>query len=90
MLLGTIGALIGLSRSRQRPLALPLYFVGLSISSVSLVAGLVALCLRQPWHVCYPLLLAGIIGVGVLGLNLWQQSHRLRADELRRITAVDA
>jgi hypothetical protein len=92
MLLGTVGALIGLSSawSRLRPLALPLYFVGLSISSVCLLAGFVALCLRQPWHVCYPLLLAGIIGVGVLGLNLWQQFHRLRADELRRITAVDA
>src|SRR5262245_40032982 len=89
--LGILGALIGLSGawSKLRPLKLPLYFVGLSLSSVCLIAGLVALGLSQPWHVCYPLLLAGIIGIGVLAINLWQQFHRLRADELRRITAVD-
>jgi hypothetical protein len=91
-LVGTLGGLIGLSRawSKLRRLALPLYFIGLSVSSVCLIAGLAALGLAQPWHVCYPLLLAGIIGVGVLGFNLWQQFQRHRADELRRITAVDA
>src|SRR5438105_698474 len=91
-LVGILGGLIGLSTawSKLQPLTLPLYLVGLAISGVSLLAGIAALCLGQPWHVHYPLLLVGLIGVVVLGFNLWQQFQRFQADELRRITAVDA
>jgi hypothetical protein len=91
-LLGISGGVIGLSAawSKLRPLTITLCLIDLAISGVSLLAGVVALCLGQPWHVYYPLLLLGIIGIGVIGPILWQQYYRFRADELRRITAVDA
>jgi hypothetical protein len=91
-LLGISGGLIGLSAawSRLRPLTIPLCVIDLVISGVAFLVGVVAVCLGQPWHVYYPLLLVGVIGVTVIGSVLWQQVHRFRDDELRRITAVDA
>lgn len=91
-LLGVSGGLIGLSAawSKLRPLTIALCLIDLALCGLSLLAGVVALSLGQPWHVYYPLLLLGIIGVGVIGSVLWQQLHNYRADELRRITAVDA
>ena len=35
-----------------------------------LLAGVVALCVRQPWGVWYGLLLPGVVGAAVLGGNL--------------------
>jgi hypothetical protein len=90
--LGILGALIGIlaSRHKMRSLTLGLFAIGLTISSICLVVGLVAVVVQQPWHVYYPLLLGGVIGVCVLGGNLWNLLRRYQADELRRMAAVDA
>jgi hypothetical protein len=91
-LMGILGALIGVlsSRGNWRSLTLGLYGLGLATSGVALIAGVAAVCFRQPWHVYYPLFLVGVIGGLVLGGNLWMLFQRFQADELRRITAVDA
>jgi hypothetical protein len=90
--LGVLGALIGVfsSRGKLRGFTLSLFGVGLAVGSALLLAGIVAVLGRQPWHVYYPLLLVGVIDVAVLGGNLWMLLGRYRNDELRRITAVDA
>jgi hypothetical protein len=90
--LGILGAMIEIFASRQkmRSLTLELFAVGLTISSICLVVGLAAVVVQQPWHVYYSLLLGGGIGVCVLGGNLWNLLRRYRADELRRMAAVDA
>lgn len=90
--LGILGAAIGILSTMHttRLLIFALFAVGLAGSGIFLVAGLVGVCMQQPWHVYYPLLLIGIIGVSVLGGNLWNVLHRYRGDELRRIAAVDA
>jgi hypothetical protein len=91
-LVGTLGAVIGCLAGwgKAKRLTLGLFAFGIAISAISLAAGLIALSLHQPWHVHYPMLLGGIIGVSVLGGNLWNLLRRYRADELRRIAAVDA
>jgi hypothetical protein len=90
--LGVLGTLIGCLAAwgKMRRLTLVLFTFGLVVGGGALVAGLAAVACRQPWHVYYPLLLVGVIGVGVLGGNLWNLLRRYRADELRRIAAVDA
>jgi hypothetical protein len=89
---GILGGLVGWlsSRGKSPSLTKGLYSLGLTIGSVSLTAGLVAVCIGQPWHVTYPLLLCGIIAVFVFGANFRQFLQRRRNDELRRIAAVDA
>jgi hypothetical protein len=91
-LVGILGGLIGLTTAwgKSRHLTLALFAAGISISGIALVLGIAAIVVRQPWHVYYPLLLVGMIGVTVLGFNLWQLLGRYRSDELRRIVAIDA
>lgn len=88
---GILGAAIGVAASwgKSRRWAILLCCIGLAISGVSLMAAIVALAMRQPYHVYYPLLLVGIIGLGVLGFNLRQINRRFQDDELRRMTAAD-
>jgi hypothetical protein len=90
-LFGILGATIGLAASwgKSRRWAIILCCVGLAISGVSLILSLIALATHQPYHVYYPLLLIGIIGLGVLGFNLRQIIRRFQDDELRRMTAAD-
>ena len=57
---------------------------------MSLVAGVIALALGQPYAVYYPLLLCGIVLTGVCG-GIWpaiRQGYEQR--ELRRMAAMDA
>lgn len=62
------------------------------VGVVALVAGVVALTARQPYHVWYPLVLAGGLLGGVMGsllpvmLTRYRQAdaRRLGAEELRR------
>ena len=64
--------------------------IGLAVCGILLVAGIVALCVRQPWHVYYPLVLVGFIGVTALGPNLRTIARRFEENELRRMNAADA
>ncbi len=90
-LLGVIGGLIGWSASwgKSRKLTMGLCASGIAIGCVSLAAGAIASVLQQPFHVYYPLLLAGIISICVIGANLRTISQRFQADEFRRMQAID-
>jgi hypothetical protein len=90
--IGMLGGLIGIATAwcKSRPLTLSLFAVALFTSGVSLLAGVIAIFAGQRWHVCYPLLLVGLIGLTVFGVNLWNLLQRFQHDELRRIAAVDA
>ena len=91
-LMGILGAVLGglAAWGKMRQLTLSLFVMGLIISGICLIVGLIALAIQQPWHVCYPLLLLGVIGLSVLGGNLWTLLRRYQADELRRMAAVNA
>jgi hypothetical protein len=91
VLLGILGALIGLTsqRAKHRTLPLGLCSAGIAISVVSLMAGIVAICAGQPWHVINPLLMVGILGVIILSVSMRTITRRFEAEELRRMTAAD-
>ena len=67
-----LAALICASRIwvQSRKLTVTLWAIGLTVSFVLLIAGLVALGTDQPWHVCYQLLLIGTIGIVAAGVSL--------------------
>ena len=90
-ILGCIGALIGIlaSISKSRKLAVKLCYFGAFFGCFSLVAGIVAVCLGQPYHVFYPLLLIGTICTFVLGCNFRNISKQFSADEFRKMEAID-
>ena len=94
VLAGIIGTLAGslAPRGKAKSLVFTAFLSLLFIGVCSLVAGLVALAIRQPWHVWYPLtLLGGIITIVVpiqipnLRARYSQAEQRkLQAEELRR------
>ena len=89
---GTLGALIGvlagLGKARRFVIALTMVLIGMGVASI--VTGLVALVLCQPYAVYYPLLLLGIIATAVCGGNLPGFLRRYQQSELRKIAAMDA
>ena len=87
---GLLGSLIGVSAGcRKFTLSRIFCGIGLAAGTVSLVAGLVALSVGQPWHVWYPLLLVGFISMTVCGPLLALGFRLSQADELRRMTGLD-
>ena len=88
---GCVASLLGwlASRGMARRLVSGLAWGLIAAGAVSLVGGLVALALRQPWGVWFPLLLGGVLLLGILPPRL-RQFHRHYAElELRRMTAMD-
>jgi hypothetical protein len=83
-----VGTLCGVGVGRQ--LCFGLAIAAIALSALCLVAGIVAILTGQVYHVYYPLLLFGIIGVTVFGFNLPTIRKRFDAIELRRMTALDA
>ncbi len=84
---GLIGTLGGLGKARRFVMLLAWSVVIAGI--VSLVAGIVAICLAQPYAVYYPLLLAGLISSLVVGLLIPTLKRRYEQRELRRMEALD-
>lgn len=82
-----IGVLVGLGKARRFVLALASALTALGI--VALGAGLVAVLLRQPYAVYYPLLLGGVIAACVMGFNLPKMRRRYEELELRKMAAMD-
>ena len=91
-LCGTFGAVIGIfaARRKSRSMVIALMRLGVGLGAVSLIAGIVAVILQQPYHVYYPLLLLGGISVFVLGGNSLAMARRFREEELRHMSALDA
>jgi len=89
---GVIGCVIGLLawRRADRRIVFGTLAAWIGLSAIGLVAGLVALVIGQPYAVYYPLLLLGGIGTGVPAWYWFVYSKRYEADELRRVSALDA
>jgi hypothetical protein len=90
--LGCAGGLIGWLSSKGKAPRLVLGLArGLLVFGIMLLgAGLMALVSDQPWAVSYPLLLAGLICVTVIGCNWRSLKRRYEEIELRRMRALDA
>lgn len=86
-LAGLVGCLAGFGRARQ--VALSLAAVLGILGAASLVLGLIALGMSQPYGVYYPLLLGGGIVTIVMGANWPVLRRRYQQLELRRMTALD-
>lgn len=85
---GLIGAMAGLGTAK-RVVQVALAFM-LCLCGISLIIGLVAVIMDQPYAVYYPLLLMGFIGV-VLPLALWRTvMNRYEQAEMQRLNAMDA
>lgn len=84
---GAIGTLAGLGKARR--LVFLLAGASLVLGIPSLVAGIVALALGQPYAVWYPLLLLGVIVTAVIGANLPGLRRRYEQIELRKMAAMD-
>ena len=85
---GLIGVLAGLGKARRFVVAMLATLVGVGV--LSLVAGLIAVALGQPYAVHYPLLLCGIILAAVCGGNLPKLRRQYEQVELRKMAAMDA
>lgn len=91
---GVFGTICGICAPRGKcktlVYGLAAFMIGGGI--VSLIAGIVALILHQPYGVWYPLLLIGVVGTAVVGglmpviRRRYQEAdkRRLEAEELRR------
>ena len=91
-LIGCMGALIGVlgSRGRAKRLVVTLMRLQIGFGVVSLIFGIAALILGQPYSVYYPLLLLGVICTVVPAGLLPGIRRRYQQEELRRMDAVDA
>lgn len=91
-LLGLWGALIGIlsSRGRARVFAVGSVNVLLFIGLASVVAGIVALYIAQPYAVYYSLLLLGVIISAVMIVLRRNISARYEQLELKRMQSMDA
>jgi hypothetical protein len=85
---GLIGTLGGLGKARRFVVALTATLIAVGV--LSLIVGLIALTLCQPYAVYYPLLLGGIILTAVCGGNLPTLRRRYEQIELRKMAAMDA
>jgi hypothetical protein len=90
-ILGLIGAAVGVltGLGRGRRIVTLLMYAIIAGGGVALVLGIVALVMRQPYAVYYPLLLLGILST-VLGATLLPTiKKRFDEAELRRMQALD-
>jgi hypothetical protein len=88
-LLGTaIGVLAGLGKARRAVMLLTWCLVLGSLTC--LVIGVIAAVRAQPYHVTYPLLLVGVMGLVVGGPLLFVLRRRYEQLDLRRMVALDA
>lgn len=91
-LFGILGAVAGVlaCRGKARRFVLGMWTTFVGISAIALAAGIIALVVRQPFWVHYPLLLIGSIGTVVGGCLLPQVRRTYDQAELRRMEMQDA
>jgi len=77
------------SRGRSRALVVGLSLGLIGLGAVAVLLGLVALALRQPYGVWFPLLAIGVLVTSVLPFRLKQFQKQYQELELRRMVAID-
>jgi hypothetical protein len=92
---GTVGCLASLlawlaSKGRARPFVVGASVLLIGLGGLSAAAGLVALGLKQPYEVWFPLLLLGVLLLAIVPVRLKQFQRHYHELELRRMTALDA
>ncbi len=91
---GILGSLIGcscwffVSKGWKKPVY-AMFILGLAISGALLVTGIVALCVKQPYHVWYGFLLPGFIGTIIFPCLLPVVRNRFMAREMKKMQAAD-
>ena len=85
---GFFGVMAAIPPLRRYMFPFGIFVAGCSV--IMLIVGLVFLCTGQPWGLWYPLVLVGILGTVIFGVNAFVARHRLMADESRRIAAASA
>jgi len=85
---GLCGWLTG--RGKARWFVVTYYFATITIGIASLIAGLIAIALKQPYGVWYLLILIGVIVTVTSCVGILASSSRYKADELRRMNARDS
>lgn len=91
-LIGCLGALIGILASVGKGRRFVLTTISsLIVAGIFLViAGVIAVAMKQPYAVWYPLLLGGAIMAFVFSVNLYPIKRRYDDLEIRRMTSMDA
>jgi len=89
--IGCLASLLALMASRglARSFVLGMLQALLGLGAVSFVAGIVALCVKQPYGVWMPLLLAGVLLLAIIPHRLRQIQRQYADLELRRMSSVD-
>lgn len=92
---GVFGCMAGLmmwlaSKGRARAFVVGATMLWIGIGAVLLVLGMVALSIRQPYGVWFPLLLCGVLIVGILPSRLRTLQRSYEEQEFRRMEAADA
>lgn len=88
---GTYGSLIGWLAPKgvgRRPMMAAGYLF-VAVEAGTLIAGLAYLVAGLPYHLWYPWLLSGVIGVAVLGPLLPVIRHRYQEAEMRKLESRD-
>jgi len=93
-ILGLTGALIGCScgicvRKGWKKFIYAVFALAIGGSVLLLITGLVALGIKQPYHVWYPFLLSGFIGSLVFSSVLPVIRKRFIESEMRKMQAKD-
>lgn len=90
-LLGLWGALIGIlsGRGKARGFVLTSANALLLVGTASIVGGVVALAVGQPYVIYYPLLLLGVIVVALIGMLRGRLTARYEQLELKKMQSMD-
>jgi hypothetical protein len=91
-LVGCLGGLIGwlVSRGKARTFVILLTVLLVCLGGLCALAGLIAVALRQPYAVYFPLLLGGVLLLGIFIPPLPKYRKRYEDVELRRMASADA
>jgi len=92
--LGLTGALIGCScgicvRKGYRKLVYAIFISAIAVSILLLITGVIALCMKQPYHVWYVFVWSGVIGTAVFGGLLPVMRRRFIQSEMRKMQGED-
>ena len=91
-LVGCLGGLIGwlVSRGKARTFVIFLIVLLVCLGGLCALTGLIAVALRQPYAVYFPLLLGGVLLLGIFIPAFPKYRKRYEDVELRRMASADA